>query len=757
MNETVGSLRLKDRIIIAVIMSIFALLLAGGAGAVAIATADSPGYVDRHAHTYVRHLEKTPEGDFRLVGVCQNPRCTDPNESWPIISGVSKKVTKKATCHSAGEKVYTFIYQFEGEEVKTYTLKEVVEPIPHNYVGTPASDSEDGKYNITCNIEGCKAPAFSSDDITDVVYKSSDPATCTAGRKDYYSFTMNGQSYTFVTYVAVEAGEHVLNGKVVSEYEIAPGVFKYGTEGVFVVDNIPLVSCGQKTAAYYICHECNKTVGAVVGTAPHTVNFTADCLTKLPTFEQSGEAMIPCENEGCDHQTKVSLPKAVEGENTVSVSVDEENKIQTWKYSYDFEGVAIEFEFTTEWEHDHVFEYDPSKTQAPTIYRDGSFIVKCTLCDKEKMHSLPKINEGVNAVLLNEATEAKGKTYKYTYVSDTYGFTEELEIAVSDPLSHAYKYELIFYGDGFAMSGTCSQPECKEPEIITDIGLTPEHKYVSPTCSAPGYESWSYTKDGQTSTIRFDLPPDNSYHAFVPVESKTVYPTFEANGSTVLKCSGATCGVETAKITLPKLGEDVSVNPDNRVVTYIFTYMHGGKEYVGILEYPLSEEHTHFYSYELIPMEGTIGKFDLVGICGYPLCGDSVVENDVPATLVQDNSTCTGGIKQIWSYDKNGKTYLCNLDIVIPDGHKMAFDPDAPTTIKPTLTETGSLEIFCTKNNCDETIKVELPVIVEGVNATRIETEFEIAYEYEYEYVYNPNAFDGDGTVIIRLIILFTK
>ena len=759
MNEILSVLKLKDKITIIALMSVFALLLAGSAGAVAMLATNTPDIsdgviVDNHTHTYEYHIEKNADGDFDFIGECTVANCQNPTWVRYIESGITDKVKVAPTCYSAGERVYSFT---SPEDNITYTYTEEIPPVAHSYIGEIVIDGDKASVNASCVTEGCTAAPISVSGVADLTFKYSDAATCNKPRRDYYTFTYGGKDYIVSTLVE-EEGPHTLNGKLISEYEISDGIYLYGTPGIYTVDGITLVSCGQKTAGYYFCDGCNEPVGILVGTLPHSFEYSLDKVTKYPDFEQDGELQLDCTNEGCSYVEKIAIPKAVENGNAESLVIDEENKKETWKYTHTFEeyGFSIELEFETAWEHDHIFEYNPAKTKAPTIYRDGEFVVQCTLCEKEKVHTIPKPNEQ-NIDEIIEATEQNAKIYVYTYVSEVYGFTEVFEVEAAPRLEHAYQYELIPHNSGFALKGICNQPGCQETTIITDEGLVPDHKYVAPTCTNFGYESWSYTKDGQTYVFELPLPPDESNHTFVCDESNTVYPSFESAGTTVMKCSGANCGVKTETITLPiaVLEENARLNEESQTVIYTFVFTYNGIEFVGVAEYTLSGEHTHTYSYELMPMEGLIGQFDFVGSCTYPFCSAKVTESDVPATLVEDNSSCTGGIKQVWSYDYNGTTYYCYLDIWVPDGHHMDYVPNSPTTINPTLDESGSMEIFCTK--CGETYILELPPINDPDVISEItkDTERQTSYSYIYHYVYNE--FDPDGFLDIELIVLINK
>ena len=80
--------------------------------------------------------------------------------------------------------------------------------------------------------------------------------------------------------------------------------------------------------------------------------------------------------------------------------------------------------------------------------------------------------------------------------------------------NHEYVYQLISFGDGFALEGHCTNAGCDEPTITTDEGLTPEYEYVAPTCTAEGSSTWSYAKGGEVYTIVITFQPIPDNHSY---------------------------------------------------------------------------------------------------------------------------------------------------------------------------------------------------------------------------------------------------
>ena len=92
--------------------------------------------------------------------------------------------------------------------------------------------------------------------------------------------------------------------------------------------------------------------------------------------------------------------------------------------------------------------------------------------------------------------------------------TENSGFGEMDGHTHAYEYELIQYGDGFALEGNCQGEQCPQRTIVIEEGLVPEMEYVAPTCTNAGSTVWSYTKDGEEYTLAVMLPPVAGNHFF---------------------------------------------------------------------------------------------------------------------------------------------------------------------------------------------------------------------------------------------------
>lgn len=563
MSEILGAVRLKDKILIIVMTLVTALLIGSLAGVVTFAT------TDRHQHDYVYHMERGADGEFDFIGECQFEGCQNPTRSWNIISGVGNRVKTDATCTAPG--VMEYYFTFEGNN-KTYTYTEEIPMDTHTYKCEIVTEDGVSTVTGTCIYKDCPQPELSIEGATELKVSSTIAGSCRTPHKDVYTYTLNGVSGSF-TAQGKEAAAHKLNGKFVTEYEIADGVYLYGTPGMVPV-GAQVLGCGMKTGGYYVCEECGKAVAATIGRPDHTYVFNDNAVT-APTLMSDGQAILTCTAEGCDGTKKVTLPKAEIGVNATVVSRNCAIGKQVLDYSHNIEDYGITVALQLELNYnEHDFKYSADETKNPTVDRDGYAVLRCSAegCSGSARIVLNKIEledeERKNSVVLNEATEMTPKKVLYTYVSDKYGLTIELTLPVGSVLSHNYTYELEFMGDRFDFVGTCHQKDCQTPEIREE-NVQPTCTDTS-TCQKPGDLIYTYERDGVTYTltmVNFQLGSHN-----IEQVGKVVNPTLFEEGSVTIRCTTEGCGKE-ATVTLPVIQIGVNATAiENNQVLYVYHY-----------------------------------------------------------------------------------------------------------------------------------------------------------------------------------------
>lgn len=716
MSEIFSAVRLKERIIIITLLTVLALVVGGSAVAVTLATTTV------HKHNYEFHLDKTAEGSFEFVGVCTFERCEDPYYVRYIESGVYEYVKTPATCCEEGVREYSFTFRERPEDLPvTYVYQEAIEVIPHSYVGEVSVKNGVASVVASCTNEGCLTPDLAVNNSADIKLDKTIKPTCLEPEKKIYTLTYN-KSLVSVTVLGDQLAEHRLNGEYISTYLLSEGVYKYGTEGIIAVGSSD-VGCGQSVLGVYQCEDCKQPQTVRIGKPDHVFAYSEPDTVK-PTLEAAGSATIRCTNEGCDEHFGIEIPMAVDGENTTIVGYDHILESRYIEYTFVSEeyNFTVTSQFTLPW-YDHTLAYVEADTVLPGENADGKAYVRCTYegCDKHQEIPLPKViydtnDAGVNSVIIKKATEAKLAVAKYSFVSEEFEFTVEFETEVGTVLSHNYNYVLDFINGEITIVGKCKQEDCSEPVIYdTETPITTET--FEATCMQPAHVKYSCVKDGKTYENNMILGFELGEHNFVISEGDTLAPTLDATGMAVLKCATDGCK-ESIQVTIPKM--EIGVNATSEIndetgietISYTYTDEEYGFTVTAVLE--RVAPHDHSYTYVLEPY---VDSFDLIGHCDHPSCEEKQVIDNVPAVMLGDDSTCTVPGKQTWGYEYEGETYTCYLYVSTPLGHKMTYDIEAESTVRPTLTEEGFIYIYC--GQCGELEEgFVLPKAVIGQNTT---------------------------------------
>ncbi len=707
MNEILAGIKLKDKVIIISVMAVFAILLGFGIGAITQAT------MDPHVHSYESHLEKDAEGNFSLVSVCTDEDCEDPVYTV-AVDGVDRVELSAATCCEEGLVEYS--YRHNGI---VYFIKEELPLKPHTYDGVLVDKDGGSSISAKCTNEGCTNTDLNVSDVSSLTLVESVPATCHTPRLDRYEYVSNGVSTVLVVRVEEDV-PHILNGAFATESQLPDGSFSYGTEGI-KLNKDTTISCGEIGSGYYTCEECQESIPVQIVKDDHSFVWSEDD-TVLPTATSDGTAIVKCQNLDCDETVPVVLPMVSEGEHAELLEANHAEGFKKLKYSFaaDEYGILVEFETQIEWK-EHDYRYIESETVNPTITRAGWATVECSYdgCTaKRKTISLPKIVIGENAEIVSEVSELNPQIVRYTYVSDTYGFTVSFDHVIGTALSHDYTYELVREGDSFVLIGRCHQLGCQTPETRnTDLAIT--HVNTS-TCYSLGEDIWTCVHNGETYTYK---QPATEYkeHNLSYRENETVAPTFDASGVAYIRCGNNGC-TTYHELTLPKVvvGENAivtSTDPETGAKTV--RYIYANPTYSLTIEIDITvSAHVHNYTYVLEPHAG---HYDLIGTCGGWDCdAPNVREEDVEVTF-RNTSTCQTAGEQIWSHVKDGVTYSFALPAFDKVAHKYAHDEE--TLVRPTFDTEGIAQMHCIYGGCDESLEIVLPIISLGENSEVISTD----------------------------------
>ena len=747
MGEILSAVRLKERILIIVLTLALALVVGGATFGVTYAT------IDNHEHEFTYELSKGEDGEFDLIETCVDEECeyhmvyfiSNPEEALHSYEKVAP------TCYSVG--ILEYYFTPKGS-LKSYTYQEEIPMLSHSYVGEITTENGISSIDVSCSNEGCEKEIVSVGGITNVELVETTPATCHTPRKDVHTCKYGEDTITVTTYTEEEV-EHKLNGEFASNFILHDNIYIFGTPGIVCIGT---PGCGENVPGAYVCEECKETVGVKAGKPDHSYVYSAEDST-MPTLEAVGSATLKCENEGCDGSISVELPMAVEGENTVETGNNHILEERYLKYTYENTeyGFTAETEYTLTW-LDHTLEYVPAETVNPTMTEQGKAYVRCSFegCTKHEEITLPDVEVGANAVVVNQATEQRRQTIRYSYTDATYGFTVEFDLEIGEKLTHNYTYDIDLYGSSFCLIGTCAQPECQEPTIyLTDVAISEES--FPATCTSYAYLLYSCEYEGNVYTeimeFRFDgFGPHNLQYS---AEESTM-PTPDAEGIAVVKCVNEGCS-ERHEIAIPKMiiGENCESSVDHETgyetLTYTYTFEHEGVSYTVETTLQRAEPHDCVFTYELEPV---LGRFDFVGYCNHPACDEEIREENVEATLIEDTTTCTAPGQQTWQHVRdNGDTYECHIRIEIVLGHSMTYNVDAATTVKPTFDAPGSIDLYCAGCGMHgATIELPKMVLGEGGNTVQSgETKFEIVYIYTHVAVYE------EEEIPVALIITVTK
>lgn len=460
--------------------------------------------------------------------------------------------------------------------------------------------------------------------------------------------------------------------------------------------------------------------------------------------------------------------------------------------------------FFTADRHTHIYDYSLK------LEEDGSFTLVglCNVDNCENPYYIEENLQGVELISAISPTCAKEgyKKYSYTYNGITVEYRETLPKA-----AHMYDYELVTKDESVHINGKCKTKDCPDPYVFVydaqDLTLI---EVVEATCFSPRKETYAFISGGETKTfetlVAVNVPhtlqgspvtslqnPDKTYnygtegikllgattlacgtvgegyyvceicrqavgvrvrqveHDFVYSESELVPPTLEADGHAIVRCMNDGCE-DIIDITLNKVEKDVNAftkTPATELQREVITYVYESDEY-GFkveLDFEIGELLTHEYVYQLRPQKANPDKMDLVGICSQPDCQTPEIRKEDVECTFEDTSTCTEKGFWIWTHImENGQKVVLEVKSVAFASH--SYDCDKNAIDAPTVNDEGKAVLFCTANGCSHSVKVTLPKVVIGENATLYyETDAFISYEYKYETEY-------DYTVTTYIIIM---
>ena len=389
--------------------------------------------------------------------------------------------------------------------------------------------------------------------------------------------------------------------------------------------------------------------------------------------------------------------------------------------------------------HEHTYAYQLEKVG------EGKFAVVGVCTDKSCQD--PRASWAVDSLsetIVTEPTCCQGGNTRYVLTTNV--LEGEVKSYILDEpiakLPHKYVGSMNVSENGATIEAVCTNKGCTSSQIkienIADSGLKLEESKDA-TCNSDGYQKYSYTVDGITSTIEVGIKGAHTYEIDM---NKTVLPTLSTSGSAYIEC--ASCG-DSATIVLPKIvvgsnADVISQDADKETQTVKYKYFIDTKKYDFVAEIVIPWDN-HAYEYTqsdvVYPTLDSDGSITLK--CKNSVCSKEVVVT-LPAMKIGTNTTVSGNHnaeKQTYTYTFTNTEYGIDLTYSYEldwNGHTYVYQPDE--TVNPTLNSDGKAYVRCSYKGCDKYHEITLPKVVIGENTTPVSSATEQDREL-HKYTYN--------------------
>ena len=402
--------------------------------------------------------------------------------------------------------------------------------------------AEDGSFYLlgVCNVDNCETPYNVIDDLEGVKLLLAESPTCAKEGKRVYSYSKDGKTLQYTEKVATTP--HTYDFEITTQDGVS-----------YVHGSCTVEGCEDKLFASNI--EDFKLDSTVPGTcfSARQDTYTYTMNGEERSFVTLVEEYIPHKLNGAD----VDYFKNADGNYIYGTPGIKSSKTLACGEVADGHYVCEECKqvkaIKVEREG-HKFLYDETKVTHPTDSADGLVTLVChnTECDEVVKITLPKIEVGVNAEVVLEATEQNPLTVSYTFDLQ-YGYTYAKEIMIGSKLSHNYTYELWLNENTgkFDVRGECHQPGCTAPDVCVEDDVPAVFVEDTSTCLVPGIVIWEYNYKGEI--LRFEpqslVPAD---HVYSYNQEDAEDPTVDMNGLIVLYCITEGCDHEVV-VNLPTI------------------------------------------------------------------------------------------------------------------------------------------------------------------------------------------------------------
>ncbi len=563
---------------------------------------------EKLSHNYVYALEL--EGDtVSLVGRCSQPGC-----QTPVICDDDAEISYEffeATCTEYARKVWTC---GEYTYVKTLTedgLAEHVLVYVANDTVYPTLDSN-GRAYVRCTGDGCTK--YDTIILPKVVEgENAEVKTdLDIGIKEFdYTFVCEEYGFTVTHHFAIIV-EHLHNyeftlDRVDGEFVLSGVCHKIpcnfnSTVEIPVQPNLSVNTTTCTTLGKLVwvyVHEDGSVHDYQENSteyAPHSFEMIEDG-HEAPSVYMRGSVTIKCTASDCGHEETITLPRAVEGVNSVVARVEENIDMKFLAYTY----YSSEHDFTYECEvpvmmdHTHDYKYALTKENGE-FFMVGTCQKNPMLCDQRT------VSEPVEATLVhNSATCVSYGKLIWSCAKDGAIFTyEEDGTAFGDHVIVEVESERVaptFEADGSAYF------KC------TTVGCTHDVEVTLPMMEM----------DGNTESVRIDIEAGVEYLRYtftasdfdidVVIEFTRLYDHTHdyvydmvpsdggvmGNFNIVGKCSTTICGDEIVPV---ENAEATLVSNSSTCIelgSQVWSYEWEGEVYTCQTQFPIYGEHVYEY------------------------------------------------------------------------------------------------------------------------------------------------------------------
>ena len=477
MAEILNSIKLKDKITIATVMGVFAIVLATVVGLVTYFTAD------RHSHVYDYSLVMEADGSFSVRGVCNIDNCESPYYSEKIESGVKLLTAASPTCSKDGNRVYSYNY---GELTLRYT--EILPKSPHFYDYELITKNDILYVNGKCTAKGCEDPYLFINDVKELTLIGTIPGTCFSPKQETYSYVSATGEGTFSTLVN-EPVPHTVEGVPADTLLDENGLYSFDAPGISLFPNTK-IDCGGIVDGYYVCEVCREVETVKVQLPPHSFVYSEKDLI-APKFDNMGVATLVCENKGCTETVDVGLPMVVVGQNTVQKSPATElhPEIVTYVYEskeYGFK-IELDFEIGQPLGHNYVYTLE---------FNDENGIDFVGRCSQLECQTPEIIEKNVETTFEDTSTCVTMGEWIWKYV-DSKGASYSIKVNSIAYADHEYTYDMkendkpTETTEGKVVL-VCSTKDCSHEEtvVLPKVEIGVNAKLIS---EAEMYSVYEYT------------------------------------------------------------------------------------------------------------------------------------------------------------------------------------------------------------------------------------------------------------------------